>query len=69
MKQKEIKGHNSGWLMHEEHMLLFRNTSGVVAGCPNEVGVCDFCRCAAEGHRDELMERSLLKCYRALNAY
>ena len=55
VKQKEIKGHNSGWLVHEEHKLLFRNTSGVVAGSLNEVGVCDFYRCAAEGHTGELM--------------
>lgn len=55
VKQKEIKGHNSGWLVHEEHVLLFRNTSGMVAGSLNEVGVYDFCRCAAAGHTDELM--------------
>lgn len=55
MKKKEIKGHSSGLLMHEERGLLFRNTSGVVVESLNEVCVCDFCRCAAEGHADELM--------------
>lgn len=31
-KQKEIKGHSSGWLLHKEHTLLFRNTRGLWQG-------------------------------------
>lgn len=31
--------------------VLFRNTSGLVAGSLNGIALCDFYRHAAEGHR------------------
>lgn len=42
--------------MHEEHILLFRNTRGLVAGSLNGISLCDFYRRAAEGHTDEMSE-------------